>query len=230
MKIVLKSCLLVLLIVFCMSMKIHAQSKTLHFEHLGIEDGLSNNDVTAIIQDREGYIWIGTGDGLHKYNGYTFTKYKVDPFDSTSIAQNLVYTIWEDQQGSIWTGSFEGLCRFDRNTEKFTRYKPDSKAAFSDPNINSINQDADGMMWLGSAAGGLCRFDPRTGKFLPENFAGDIGKSLSGQTQLHETIKCIYKDRSGVLWVGNNEGLHQVNVGAKKAGQPSTVSFTNYVH
>ena len=230
MKIINKSCLLILLIVFNMVLSSYAQNKNLRFEHLGIEDGLSSNDVTSIVQDHEGYIWIGTSDGLNKYDGYTFTKYKVDPFDSTSIAQNLVYTIWEDQQGFIWTGSFEGLCRFDRNTGKFTRYKPDPKAKFSDPNIDAINEDADGMMWLGSASGGLCRFDPRTGKFLPENFAREIRNSLTGETKLHGQINCIYKDRSGALWVGNNEGLHQVNPGAKKAGQPSTVSFTNYVH
>ena len=89
-------------------------------------------------------------DGLNKYDGYSFTKYRFDPFDSNSLSQNFIYTIWEDKYGAIWVSSFEGLCKFDRSTEKFTRYKPSPNAKFSDPNISAINEDSDGMMWVGS--------------------------------------------------------------------------------
>ena len=106
-------------------------------------------------------------DGLNKYDGYSFTKYRFDPFDSNSLSQNFIYTIFEDKYGAIWVSSFEGLCKFDKATEKFTRYKPSPKAKFSDPNISAINEDSDGMMWVGSYSGGLCRFDRQTGKFLP---------------------------------------------------------------
>src|SRR5574341_572994 len=81
-----------------------AQNESLHFEHLGIEEGLSNNNVSAILQDSKGYIWFGTMDGLNKYDGYSFTKYKFDPFDSSSLSQNTIYTIWEDKYGFIWVG------------------------------------------------------------------------------------------------------------------------------
>ena len=104
-----------------------AQNESLRFEHIGIEEGLSNENVTAILQDRKGYIWFGTADGLNKYDGYTFTKYQFDPLDPNSLSQNFIYTIWEDKSGSIWVSTFEGLCKFDRATEKFTRYKPSPK-------------------------------------------------------------------------------------------------------
>src|SRR5688572_3298789 len=158
-----------LLILFSVKHSI-AQNESLHFEHIGIEEGLSNNNVLAILQDRKGYIWFGTMDGLNKYDGYSFTKYKFDPFDFSSLPQNTIYTIWEDKYGFIWVGTYEGLCRFDRSTEKFTRFKPDPNAKFSDPNIHAFNEDSDGMMWAGSFSGGLCRLDRQKGIFLPERF------------------------------------------------------------
>src|SRR5215831_5935011 len=97
----------------CVNIKTNAQN-TLSFEHIGVEQGLSSNSVTSILQDRKGYIWIGTEDGgLNKYDGYNFTTYKFDPFDSNSLSQNLVYTIWEDNEGFIWASTYEGLCKFD---------------------------------------------------------------------------------------------------------------------
>jgi ligand-binding sensor domain-containing protein len=146
---------------------------------------------------------------------YSFTKYQFDPFDSSSLSQNIIYTIWEDKKyGFIWVGTYEGLCRFDRSTEKFTRYKPDEKAKFSDPNISAINEDNDGMMWVAGISSGLCRFDRQTGMFLPErHYPNGVG--------------CIYKDRAGVLWVGSPTGLYRLNLSAKKAGtlqmQPLTL-------
>ncbi len=194
----------------------NAQDEGLHFEHIGSEDGMSNENVTAILQDNKGYIWFGTMDGLNKYDGYSFKKYKFDPFDSSSLSQNTIYTIWEDEnEGSIWVGTYEGLCRFDRRTEKFTRFKPNPGAKFSDPNITSINEDRDGVMWVGSFAGGLCRFDKQKGMFLPDSF-----NILS--------VNCIYKDQAGTLWVGNSTGLHRINLTRKKAGEPSEVGFTDY--
>ena len=80
----------------------HAQNESLRFEHIGSEQGLSNESPTAIIQDIKGYIWIGTEGGLNKYDGYTYTKFRFDPFDPNSLSSNFIYTIWEDEkQGSI---------------------------------------------------------------------------------------------------------------------------------
>ncbi len=101
-----KSGIFCLFILFSVSLSSNAQNETLHFEHIGIEEGLSNETVTAILQDSKGYIWIGTMDGLNKYDGYSFTKYQFDPFDSNSLSQNIIYTIWEDKYGSIWVGTY----------------------------------------------------------------------------------------------------------------------------
>ncbi len=220
-----------LLILFNVCQNSIAQNQTLRFDHIGIEEGLSNNHATAILQDSKGYIWVGTADGLNKYDGYTFTKYRFDPFDPNSISQNWIYTIFEDSHGVIWVSSFEGMCKFDRATEKFTRYKPSPKARFSDPNIGVINEDNDGMIWVGSYSTGLCRFNPQTGKFLPDSIDLDYPRSPDNKaTWPNDAINCIYKDTEGTLWVGNTTGLHNIKLTAAKAGQPSGYSIIHYRH
>ena len=211
-----QSCLKIIL--FLLLSAVANAQQNLRFEHLGMEDGLSDDYVTAILQDRKGYMWFGTSNGLNKYDGYSFTKYLFDPTDSNSLSQNLVYTIWEDNQGYIWVGTFEGLCRFDKQTEKFTRYKPDPKAQFPDPNICAINEDNTGMMWVGNASGGLCRFDKETGKFLPENF---FPKQTDDKGTLHGMITTLYKDPKGTLWIGSVTGLYEVIVSTDGANQPT---------
>ncbi len=201
------------LLLLCMLVyqKAGAQNQSFRFEHIAREHGLSNNTVIKIIEDRKGYLWIGTANGLNKYDGYRFTQYKLDPLDSNSLSQNLVYTIWEDSHGFIWTGTFEGLCKFDRTTEKFTRYKPDPKSKFNDPNITAINEDNNGVMWIGGASGQLARFNKQTGKFYNENF--DLGfRKKPGEPLLHDGISCIVKDNEGLLWIGNYTGLHKITV------------------
>ncbi|HEU4860921.1 MAG TPA: two-component regulator propeller domain-containing protein, partial [Chitinophagaceae bacterium] len=231
MKIIIKTWMLIVFYVFISDKNIDAQNGTLRFERLGLEEGLSNNNINAILQDRKGFIWIGTMDGLNKYDGYSFTKYKFDPLDPNSVSQNFIYTLFEDSQGSIWMGTFEGLCKFDRYTEEFTRYKPDPKAKFADPNIGAISEDNNGMMWVGSASGGLCRFDRTTGKFLPDYFDLGFRKQPGEQAELSDLIYCIYKDSSsGVLWVGNKTGLHRLTVKPVKTGQPGEVDIKPYLH
>ena len=207
-----------LLLLFNFNQHSNAQNESLRFESIGFEQGLANN-ITSILQDSKGYIWIGTdGDGLVKYDGYSFTKYRFDPFDSTSISQNLVYTICEDKEGSIWVGTFEGLCKFDRATEKFKRYKPLANAPFHNPNIFAINEDKNGWIWVGNE--GLCRFNKKTGKFLEENI--DLGLK-----DTHGGVTTIRPDRDGELWISSASGLHRVTLTSANNDQPSAVHISH---
>ena len=227
MKIIYKTKILCVLLFFSFNRNGHAQNENLRFDHIGIEEGLLNENITAMLQDSKGFMWFGTFDGLYKYDAYSFTKYQFDPFDSSSLSTNFIFTIFEDKYGTIWVSTFEGLCKFDRATEKFTRYKPSPDAKFSDPTISAINEDSDGMMWVGGASGALCRFDRQTGKFLEENFDHDLrGDQTSYNT--NNTIWCIYKDSNSTLWVGSNTGLHEINLTQAKAGQLSDVRIKSY--
>ncbi|HET6999805.1 MAG TPA: two-component regulator propeller domain-containing protein, partial [Puia sp.] len=226
MKIIYKTRILCLILFFSLNRSSNAQNESLRFEHIGIEEGLSNESITTIFQDSKGYMWFGTMDGLNKFDGYSFTKYRFDPFDSNSLAQNFIYTIFEDEQGSIWIGTHEGLCRFERSTEKFIRYKPLPNAGFSNPNISAINEDRDRIIWFGTTSGELGRFDRQTGKFLSGKIDLGYRQRPGDQTGFHR-INCIFKDRSGDLWVGTLSGLHHINLEPVK-GQLSKVSMTHY--
>jgi ligand-binding sensor domain-containing protein len=118
---------------------------SLKFKHLTVKDGLSNDFITSMLQDRKGFIWFGTQDGLNKYDGYSFTSYKYRPHDSTSISHNLIFKAWEDKQGLIWIGTPEdGICKFDPATEQFTTYHPpQSKNSILHPfrSVSAFNED-----------------------------------------------------------------------------------------
>ena len=100
-----------------------APGSFVRFEHLTSEDGLSQNAGLAIFQDSRGYLWIGTQDGLNRYDGYSFKIYKHDPDNLNSISYNSILSIAEDKNGSLWIGTWGGgLNRFDPATETFIRY------------------------------------------------------------------------------------------------------------
>jgi len=79
------------------------------FNHLTVQSGLSNNKVNTVIQDRTGFIWFGTEDGLNRYDGYNFKIFRHDPSDSNSLSGNSVWSLMEDHIGNIWIGTKGGV-------------------------------------------------------------------------------------------------------------------------
>ncbi len=94
----------------------------LRFDRLSIEDGLSQNDVFTILQDRQGFMWFGTNFGLNRYDGYTFSVYKTVPFDAATLSYNWILALHEDREGKLWVGTLGGLNRMDPSTGAVTRY------------------------------------------------------------------------------------------------------------
>jgi ligand-binding sensor domain-containing protein len=119
-----QSFLLPLLLYFLSPAVLSAQSEKYTFRHLTIEDGLSQSTIFSILQDRIGFMWFGTTDGLNKFDGYNFTHFFHSELDSNSISGNSIREIYEDSEGYIWIGTVEGdLNKFHRRTETFTHYK-----------------------------------------------------------------------------------------------------------
>ena len=137
------------------------------FQHINSEQGLSANTVTRITQDQKGFLWIGTLEGLNRYDGYNFKMFKHNPDDSTSIGANSVYSVFEDKSGILWIGTFDGgLNKFDRNNEVFVRYVNDEKnqSSISNNKVYAICEDKNNFIWVGTA-NGLNKFNKKTGKF-----------------------------------------------------------------
>lgn len=142
-------------------------SNNIRFETLSMEDGLSQNSVITMLQDRQGFMWFGTEDGLNKYDGYQFTIYKHDPENEQTISDNLVSKIYEDSNGNLWIGTRSGLDRFERSNETFLHFQDDPL----NPNsvqgkwVTSIMEDSSGNLWIGTDDAGISMLDPSTEEF-----------------------------------------------------------------
>ncbi|MBP7513684.1 MAG: response regulator [Flavobacteriales bacterium] len=171
-----------------------AQEDTLilPFRALTIEDGLSQGMVNAIIQDKYGFMWLATKDGLNRYDGYSFTVFRHDPEDSTTVRNNYIYTLLEDRQGRLWVGTAEGLDLFDRGTETF-RHMRAGQEHIRDI-VQSIAQDSHGDLWVAHNHG-----------VVKLTFTGELGgDGLPACTSrnLLEGTCFVSTDRSGLIWVG----------------------------
>lgn len=198
-----------------------AWGQALRFEHLTREDGLSENSIQAMVQDQTGFLWIGTVNGLNRYDGSGFKVYVNDADNPHSLSDNWIQALHEDETGMLWIGTASGgLSRFDPTTERFTRYQSNSSAPQSlhSNSILAVYADSEGMVWAGTHGGGLKRLNPQTGQFTSYQHDPDDPYSLS-----NNWVRVIYEDTRGTLWVGTAEGgLNQLD--------QETGRFTRYQH
>ena len=125
-------------------------SQHLRFDHIGTQDGLSQINVTCIIQEARGFIWVGTDDGLNRYDGYQFITYHNNPKDSNSLSNNLVGDIIQDNEGNLWIATQNGLNKFDLRTGRFRRYMHDAANpnSISSNDLNKLALGANGNLWI----------------------------------------------------------------------------------
>lgn len=144
-----------------------AQDNELMFEHLNSENGLPYSTINDILQDKKGFIWFVTQNGLTRYDGYNFKTFKTDPKNAQSISDNWIYCLFEDSKGILYAGTWDqGLNIYNSQKEQFTRYNatPGDNNLGSD-RIRSIKEDSKGIIWIGTADKGLFSFDKKTNKF-----------------------------------------------------------------
>ncbi|MDZ7303648.1 MAG: response regulator [candidate division KSB1 bacterium] len=181
------------------------------FKRLTIDDGLSQNAVFAIVQDRQGFMWFGTKDGLNRYDGYSFTVYQHNPFDSTSLSANYITALFEDTRGVLWIGTADGgLNRLQGETGSFQRLRRLSSHSqnFSAQEITTMAEDSAGTMWIGTRGDGLFRFSPHaiqaSGEVACTPFVHAPGK---GNSLSSNTINALRVDSRGTRWIGTMNGL-----------------------
>jgi signal transduction histidine kinase/streptogramin lyase len=172
---------------------------------------LSNNDVTSISEDRSGNLWIGTMNGLNKFDRESkkFTHWVNQPGDPHSLSNNSVLSIFEDSAGNLWIGTRRGLNKFDYKDMTFSHWTHDSAnpQSISHDVIVSIFEDRSGVFWIGTGGGGLNKFDRRRGTFT--HWKNEPGKTSSLS---NNEILSIYEDQFGGLWIGTiGGGLNKFN-------------------
>jgi ligand-binding sensor domain-containing protein/signal transduction histidine kinase len=180
------------------------------FQHLTIDDGLSQGSVECILQDRRGFMWFCTSDGLNRYDGRSFKVYKHDHLDPASISNSFVRHGIEARDGSMWFATKFGLNQFDPVTETFQRFQhdPADSLSLSSDNVMRVLQDRSGRLWVGTWDGGLCELDRERGTFRR------YGHELLDPTIARgNVINAIHQSNDGTLWVAALTGLFSLAPG-----------------
>ncbi len=193
---------LLFIIIFITSMALHSQPNDIRFRHLTIEHGLSQNTPMSINQDAKGFIWIGTQAGLNKYDGYNFTVYKTDIFDSTSISCDATLSMYKDHSGVLWIGTDYGLNRYNSSNNIFIRYLHDvnNPNSISHDRVYSICEDSNNGLWIGTT-NGLNSLNQERNSFIRYFKDPDNPNSLSSND-----ARVVYADRAGSIWIGTYGG------------------------
>lgn len=204
------------------SYKVVAQDDFLNYQKvflqtLTTEDGLSQSTVFCILKDSEGFIWIGTDDGLNRYDGYEFKTYRHNKNDSTSISGNLIRTLYEDSQKRLWVGTFQnGLNLYDRQKEQFVRYETNTVDynSLSESSVLDMLEGPNGLFWIGTYWG-LNRFNPETNDFM--HFLEESGEWGVGGNQVLTLSRMGNK-----MLIGHDKGMSIMDY--------STLHFSHYHH
>jgi PAS domain S-box-containing protein len=188
----------------------HAEGR-LRFDHLTVDDGLSHNWVMAIHKDSYGFVWIGTQDGLNRYDGSGFVTYRPEPENPRSLPSTNCGVIFEDSRRRLWVGSSwagAGVALLDRAHESFTQFLPAPGQPTGNV-VRSIAEDRTGLLWLGTD-NGLASLDPSSGQVQRY----PIGPETERRGDVPDTtVLSVLEDRRGTLWVGTQRGLLQFDRG-----------------
>ncbi len=193
-----------------------ANPQYIPIERYALTEGLSQIHVTEIYLHSSGYLWVGTQDGLNRYDGHTFKIYRNQPFDSTSLISNFILDIEEDLFGNLWIATNQGLSKFDPVSETFTNFEndPGDERTISSNMVYDILIDEDGVIWV-QTLNSLEEFDAANNTFKhhiphhnPENF-------LVGREYFFQLL-----DSKGRHWITTRDGLQLFD---KKTGLFSSI-------
>ncbi len=194
-----------------------AQSR-LVFQNLTVDDGLPDNTIRAIIQDRRGFIWLGTQGGLVRYDGLEFRVFRPLQGDQTTVAGRLISCLLEDSRGRIWVGTIlNGMCRYDPVNERFTRFGTETGDISQIPAgwIRNFAEDHRGRVWVATSEGRLFHVDPETDAVttvIPgPNWPEDMEPQIITDVLIDSQNQVWITTRSGAVHVMDTEG-HRLNV------------------
>lgn len=182
--------------IFCQAQSVEEHY---YFKNLSIRNGLSQNTVNAILQDRKGFMWLGTKDGLNRYDGLSFRKFKHDAANPRSIGNSFITSLYEDFNGNIWVGTDAGVYIYYPEKEAFEEFDCQSlEKTRIERSVSMIAGDKQGRVWIAVEAQGMFCYDAR--QKLLRNYP---------LSEISSNIKCFTFDSGGTLWLGfYGDGLY----------------------
>lgn len=184
-----------------------AQQHTVRLQPTIIHNGLPNGAVYSLVQDKTGFMWFGTHQGLSRYDGIHFENFHFDPADPTGLSSDNISTMTIGPVGDLWLGTWGGgINRMNLEDGSITHYrhKAGDRETIPEDRILDLLFDRNGMLWIGTASGGLAKMDPATGicrRFLPSKAPNGLPDS---------SIRAIWEDLEGGLWIATGRGLVQL--------------------
>jgi ligand-binding sensor domain-containing protein len=189
----------------------------LKFSHLTVKDGLSNDNVSGIAQDRDGIIWVGTENGLNRFDGYGFKNFYADANDPKSIPNSFISQIIPDQKNNLWISSSEGIFYFNTltQTSRAFRTKPDDTTTFRDQHRPYIYLDSNQLPWV-TTHDGLYHF--KDSIHYERTDKGIIAYSETTKKETNVDAPFV-KDKTGQLWGCWENLIFRVNDSSKQLRQ-----------
>lgn len=185
----------------------------IRFKHLTTNDGLSQNAILSMVQDKDGYLWFGTKDGLNKYNGYHFTVFQNEPGNATSISSNYITELFTDKSGTIWIGTDHGILNcYSKTTNTFQRIALPLAQSQSKNNreITSITQDTSGSIWIGTNGNGVFKIPLKNANPVLSGIKSVNLSDTKSQTDANK-VSALYADNQGIVWIGSEKGLYRMD-------------------
>jgi len=208
------------------SVPIHGQSQSI-FKKIDQTNGLSNDRVSSIVKEKNGFVWIGTDNGLNRYDG---NKIKIYNKQNSALSSNDISDLLIDHNGKIWIGTFGGgLNVYNPSNDKFTTYKnsPNDNKSIPSNELNTVFEDSKGVIWLGTK-NGISFFNEKEQTFKTYKFDNQNRFSIS-----HNDVRSIYEDGNKMLWIGTfGGGLNKLDPATGKffrINSSSSIS-PDYIH
>ena len=176
------------------------------FQRLAMPDDVPAHLSTAMVQDARGMLWIGTQDGLVRYDGYHYKVYHPHPGDPHTLGGSYVRSLLAARDGRLWVGTISGgVSVFDPRTEQFVQYRHDAARpdSLANDRVESLAEDTGGKVWLATDEG-LDRFDPASGRFQHWRHADQDAGSLA-----NNQVRALLVDHAGQVWVGTRDGVQR---------------------
>jgi diguanylate cyclase (GGDEF)-like protein len=186
----------------------HERLADIAFQHISQDRGLPNAIATALAEDGQGFLWIGSPGGLSRWDGYRFRVYQADPQRDGALPDNYVQALHGDARGRLWVGTTSaGLLRHDAATDRFVRYAVGGERGLSHVSVRQVLDDGEGGLWIVTDAG-LDWLDPASGRIEHA--------SRTWATAAGAQVRVLLRDRRGTLWLGSAAGLFRREPGAAR--------------
>jgi len=182
-----------------------------NFEHLSSDIGLSQGNVSSITRDNKGFLWIGTENGLNKFDGYSFTTYHHKPGDPFSLSNDWVFRLKVDPQNRLWVTTRNGFHQYDRVNDRFIHYKFQGEAAYlNDLFIYDFLFDSTSLVWLYTNTG-LIKYNLSTNKIQTR-----IDNFIDSRLLKNLDVKALKWDSKHNLWIVGNGGVFKIDFQLKR--------------